>query len=295
MNLSIQNRDRCLVGVTFIAATISCGWFFTHHVQRIRTGSQPKRNAPASAAAITLRTIATPSVTPPRWPGPLPQKQGNAWLFDVFTPPEIRYDRRTGEFTARERDVAESRHATISAPRADGLKLLAVERALFRVQLIGYAISSDGVAVGFFENAETKETFTATTGNRLSALGLFVQAVDVRRETQPIADSTVTRDVAQAEVRDERTGKITTLTSTTRCFTTESTAVVSVSAGSVTPRNVRQGDVIETDRRSYRVTKIQFDPAAVELVHESAETPIPEIRTLTLHSDELTASALPPP
>ncbi|HWA87455.1 MAG TPA: hypothetical protein VG710_14600 [Opitutus sp.] len=209
------------------------------------------------------------------WPAPTSPADG--WLYDMFTPPEIYYDARTKAFSIAAPEIAPAPVRT--APF--GLELLAVSQPLFRLQLVGF-VGGEGNYRGLFENMATTETFLATEGRRLPALGLVIESFGVRDTEVALRESmSTTRRVATARVRDERTGESFSLTDGGRSYAAAAVAMLAVSGGRSTPREAREGESFELGESRYTIEKIHLVPPAVDITKESSGQLQLERRTLT--------------
>jgi hypothetical protein len=234
-----------------------------------------------------------PEVKTETWDAPPAQRRGKDWVYDVFTPPEIFYDERSKQFSISPplpEPVVEDK-AEVAPPPPFGLELVGVRRALFRLQLIGYA-GGEGNYRGLFENAVTTETFLATRGRKLPALELTIEEFAVRRQPVTLPDSmTTSRLVATAVVRDERTGETVNLTDGERFYPAAPVATV-VTDGDRAQHEAHVGDRVEADGAVFRIDKIQLAPPSVDVTKVGADQ-LTEQRTLLVQPAASAAS--PPP
>jgi hypothetical protein len=149
-----------------------------------------------------------------RWPEPMPQPGGDAWLYDVFTPPEIFYRPATGEFTVTPLSASVQQRVENPGEKETEAPL----RVPFRLQLVGY-MGNEGNYVGTFENVLTTEHFLARGGYRVPSLGLTIVDFQVRLMDADQPDAAGVRvPVATAVVRDEQAGRDVILTDRERVF-----------------------------------------------------------------------------
>jgi hypothetical protein len=259
--------DGLLLGAALLAALGSFAWY----VWPARTHGRSHRTPPTeakTAADYTPARFEPPVKKPGEWASPRAQVRGPEWIYDVFTPPEVFYDAATLQFAVscpRDREEA-----------ALGLKLLAVHRTPFRLQLVGF-VGETGRSLGMFENELTGEMFLAGAGRALPALGLVVTNFAVERKPVALADRLTSNQwVATAVVRDDQTGEVATLTAGERQYTGELRAVLAEGDdGEEDRRELRQGDEVRDDGQSYVIDRLQLDPPKVELTQlaPSAEGP----------------------
>jgi hypothetical protein len=132
-----------------------------------------------------------------------------------------------------------------------------------------------------FQNVLSGEVFLAGAGRRVPNLALTIRSLDVRPQPVAIAESMTTRQrVASAVVRDEKTGRDVTLTHRERVFTGTVFAFVA-QPGQSAAREVRTGDTFRLGDATYRVGRIETNPAGVEITKESPNLTQPDRRVLT--------------
>jgi hypothetical protein len=231
---------------------------------------------PYAAAATEVAPIKSVS-----WDAPSAQSRGRDWVFDTFTPPEIFYHPRSKQFTVK----PPASLLDEETEEAFGLELVAVRPQPFRLQLIGF-VGGPGNWRGTFENLASGETFLASSGRRVPNLSVTIESLDVQPQAIVLPESMTTRQlVATAMVRDELTGRTITLTHRERRFTDTNAALVAA-PGETTAREVRAGDTLKVGEATYRIDKVQLNPAAVEVTKESAHLSQPDHRTLTPRETE---------
>jgi hypothetical protein len=268
------------LGAALVAALGSFAWY----VWPVRPHGRSHRAPPleAKTAADYAPARFEPLIKKPgEWAAPRAQARGSEWIYDVFTPPEVFYDAATQQFA-----VSRPRDREQAAP---GLKLLAVQRTPFRLQLVGF-VGEAGRYLGTFENELTGEVFLAEAGRALPALGLVITEFAVERRPLALADRQASNPwVATAVVRDEQTGEVSKLTAGERHYTGELRAMLAAGEdGEDGARELRQGDEVRDDEQSYVVDRLQLDPPKVELTQlaPSAEGPPVHVSlTPTLASD----------
>lgn len=199
------------------------------------------------------------------------------WVFDVFTPPVIFYNRETGRFSVTRPEV-ELFVAENAAGTPFGLELLRVEPELYRLQIVGYA-GYDGDEWGIFQNEETGEGFVAQAGARIDALDLELRSMKVRREDLIVPDSMPLREiVGVAEIWDSKTREMVKLSSSGRRMTNSPIAFV---RDAVTGEEfqVQAGDRLTSGETDYEIQTVRFSPAEMR-VQKVTESGVVEIQTL---------------
>lgn len=257
------------IAVTLAAALLgSSAWVF-------RPAGSPGPESDGSTVAGTS-AWSTPSSPPPvaapvTWRKPSPQSSGPGWVYEVFTPPAVYYNR-----------VARSFSVTPPGTRGEGaaafgLELLTVRRELFRLQLAGYFGGPDNWLVAFTAPG-SPETLLARPGRRFEALGLTLQSFAERKvEVARVAGRPVHEVAAFAVLRDERSGAEVVLDSRAPTFTAASVAVVRAAPGEARDGlEVREGDTLTHAGATYRIERIQLDPPEVVVSRLEAGLPVPE-------------------
>ncbi len=215
---------------------------------------------------------------PAPWLPPAPQKRGPAWVYDVFTPPEIRQDPATGRFQV----AGEPKPAVVvnAAAGTVAWQLVTVEREPFPLQLVGH-VGGDGSYLGIFENLATGETVLAGAGRAFPELGLRIVRFTVESRSVAIPESmTVHERVALAVMRNPATGEETELTDRQPAHLPGFLARLRRLPGDGAEGVVREQDIVALGERRYRVDKIRLAPPAVEISQIAPESPVPERRTL---------------
>ena len=124
--------ERIVVGVAVMALAVSCGisWSMRVDVRRIKS-------VPVGLHLVNAdyRPSALPAAVERKqpWVAPSAQSAGDGWIYEVFTPPVVFYDRQAASFSVTPAGAARG------DDREFALELISVRRELFRVQLSGYA------------------------------------------------------------------------------------------------------------------------------------------------------------
>ena len=163
---------------------------------------------------------------------------------------------------------------------AFGVQLVGVKHGLFRLQLVGY-FGSPGNYLLAFESPGSPETMLARVGKRFAELGLTLKSFEVKKVPVEHAEPWPVYDVAGiATLIDERTGAEVILDTRGRKLTDASLAVLQSPGKGSKPRELREGDSYADAGASYRVERIQLDPAEVVVSRTVPGLPVPETRAL---------------
>ncbi|HVZ64349.1 MAG TPA: hypothetical protein VG936_07245 [Lacunisphaera sp.] len=181
----------------------------------------------------------------------MPAPAPDGWSYDVFTPPEIYFDGKTGKFSAKPPS------ASGEARDAGGLELLTVRAQPYRLQLAGY-FGNPGDNIGTFICPNRPGSMLARPGQRFADLGLVLRSLEVKQTPPPDV-----RLVAEAVVHDEVTGTDVTLDSRERTFTDSPIAVIKPTAIDQHPLELRPGDTFASGGATYRIERIRLDPPEV--------------------------------
>ncbi len=223
------------------------------------------------------------SELPVAWSAPRALVRGPAWIYELFTPPELHYDEGNGRWHVVERKPV----GRIVAERVTdgmGLELIAVKPTLFPLQLVGH-IGEPGNARGVFENMETGEVWLASAGDRLERLGLMIGDFKVGRQPVAGTEGMISGEwVAEAVIRDIDGGGFTMLTSRERVMGPRLLAQMRVVSGDGAEYEVGEGDRLSLGESSYRIESIQLMPPLVEVSLVSEADPLPALFTLTPHT-----------
>lgn len=217
-----------------------------------------------------------PGPVPGRWPAPAAQSRGTLWSFGLFTPPEIHFDRTESSFLIIPPEVVPD--ATTSTPVAEsaglGLKLHAVQREPYPLQLVGY-IGDESDLLGTFANAVTGETLVLRAGARIAAPALSVERLELVRESEQRPESmSIRENKLRAELRENRTGRRVNLQQGVVAYTGRLQAVIST-ATDLSARAWHEGETITAGENRFRIEKIRLAPPAVDVTKVVSGEPDP--------------------
>jgi len=174
------------------------------------TGIEPRGGAyePLPVPDVEAETSA--------WPDPVPQDEQGYEVYHIFTPPKIWYDPEAGEFIFNPPEPP-------TPPPAFGIKLIAVERQPYRVQLKGYIEAASGdfddanILLDVYTNPTSPPSTinTAQIGDEYPELGIRI--LDFENALVENPDGTVTR-VPTLRLYDRLRDEEIILTSTERRF-----------------------------------------------------------------------------
>lgn len=199
-----------------------------------------------------------------QWSDPALGAADDAWVFDVFTPPVIFYDRVTGRFSVSPPELTAPLQADVMN-QPFGVSLVRVVREPFRLQLVGYSGTPEA-PLGIFANQVTGAGIVGRVGDKFDSLGLDIRSLAVRREDSIMPFSMPLREiVAVAEVWDEREQKQTRLSSAQIAWGTQPVAEVRLGeTGEM--RRVQAGNRIETPEGTFEISGVFSEPDSVSVV-----------------------------
>jgi len=221
-------------------------------------------------APYEAETAQMPTIQTALWSEPQPRPRGEDWLYDVFTPPIIYYNRETGQFT-----VTPPQYAAPVIERDDGpfaLELLEVRQEPYRIQLRGY-IGDEGAYIATFELLDTGETVIGREGKVFERAQFTLKSFEVRqtatnaRGSMPVVDS-----VAVAVIHDHRTDREVTLTNRSLKMLPRLHAVFRITTGAGEKRTVREGGSIVVDGQTYQVVQLSLKPPQAVVSRRSADS-----------------------
>lgn len=248
-----------------LVCAVAGAWAALAGVWWVRQGVELKKlHRPAAARRIddggfqTIAGVAMPA--PPRWREPDPPSDDPTGVADLFTPPTLFRDARTGRLSTTPPQPAglEPDHAGF------GLELVAVWREPFRLQLVGY-VGETGSHLGIFERTDTGAIRLARGGGPFDDLELQLLRFEVRREMDAAPGRTpLTGRVAVAEVLDRRTGEVVSLSSRRRRETGPLRGRVRVTATGET-HDLAVGARLSAAGADYRLVALHESPPAAEV------------------------------
>lgn len=267
-----KHYEKILLGLGGAALLAGAGWTWA---QTRASASQPVAAQPVPrGAAYVSAPAATGAEASALWPKATAQSAGGGWVYELFTPPVIYYNATARSFAVTPPDG--SGRALEAAP---GMQLVAVHLEPYRLQLTGYFGSPDDY-VAAFARPGSSEVVLARTGQRFEQLGLTLKHFEVRKVRLDHSDPWPVYDVAaQATLHDDRTGAEVVLDSRARKLTDTPLAVIQL-PGRGKPREMREGDSWNEGDITYRVERIQLEPAEVVVARIVPGLPLPELRTL---------------
>ncbi|MEO6993716.1 MAG: hypothetical protein ABI273_08810 [Lacunisphaera sp.] len=274
--LFVTQYERLAVGLAVMALVMSLGlsWSLRADLRRIKSVPVTVHLAKVADQAVAL-TAAVEVEAP--WTIPPAQSAGSEWKYEVFTPPVVFYDRQAGRFSVTPAEASR---------RDDGefaVQLRSVERKLFRVQLSGYA-GTPGSYTAIFTRPGQSAPLLVRENALLEEVGLILKHFAIKkRAIEKTGGGQSFEIVAQAELQDERSGAITVLDSHSKKYDDALVAIVQLSDGPHSTREVREGDLISSGGHDYRISQIQADPAEMVVAREQAGLPA---ATKVLHLSE---------
>lgn len=271
-----------VLAIAALLAAGSLGWS-VWSTQRL----QPRPVAPFATPAAEIPPVAEANLadeTVAPWTPPPSQSHGAAWVYDVFSPPEIFFDAATKQFTVTP--------PVLRGPSGlAGLELAGVARELYRFQLVGF-IGREGDWRGTIEDRLTGETVLGREGRALAATGMTVRSLAVRQVRVDLPESMSTAQrVATAVLRDDRTGREIELNSATPRYTDTCVATVITADGA--QHDLRAGDDLPVGEEIFHVTAVRLDPAAIDLMGDPAGAGRPPAHH-TLSLKAAAAAPIPP-
>lgn len=268
-----KHYEKILLGVGAAALLAGAGWAWRQ--QQALAASRPAVTNPTlrgGAYAATTTPSANDAGT--TWRKAPAQSSGAGWVYDLFTPPVIYYNATAHSFAVTPPDSA-GREVEVSF----GLQLVAVRLEPYRLQLTGYFGSPDDY-VAAFAMPGSSEVVLARAGQRFEQLGLTLKSFEVKKVRLDHDDPWPVYDVAGlATLLDERTGTEVVLDSRTRKLTNTLMAVMKLPGRGKT-RELHEGDAWSDGDVTYRVERIQLDPAEVVVARIVPGLPLPEFRTM---------------
>jgi hypothetical protein len=258
--------DKLLLAFATVVVMLSAVWMWQQRpaLRRLHTQSV---SVPLMGTAYQPEEWRMREFTPEDWAEPSASAQGGGWCYEVFTPPVIHYDSQTHSFTLAKP------LGSAGSGSPFGLELCAVKRAPYRLQLVGY-FGSPGNYLVAFVSPERPGTMLVRVGAEVEDLELRLKAFAVRKVLLPSTGPWPVYDmVACATLEDERLGGEVELNNRTNKLTNTGVAICQLISGDGGTRELRTGDTFIAVGSTYRIERIQFDPAEVEVVKETPGLP----------------------
>ncbi|HUG10998.1 MAG TPA: hypothetical protein VMM36_08290 [Opitutaceae bacterium] len=237
----------------------------------------PQLPDPSATGHYQPAALANPEKVTEIWTAPA-AGGGDAWVFDVFTPPVIYYDVANHKFSVTPPDTEPGEARGLE--NAFGIELVEVKRTPYRIQLVGY-VGSEGDYIATFEDVEAGETFLARPGRTIEGPGVMLRSFAVEKIRDDSGGGTAVQDTrATAIIRDLRQNRDVTLVQKVRQMNDAPSAVFRV-AGELA-RNVegRQGDTVTTADATYIIVMVSFDPPTAEVTREATGDRGTDVRRL---------------
>ena len=198
---------------------------------------------------------AVPDLPPPLavWIAP---PSGGDQAGDLFNPPTVGFGKRE----------VRSREAAAQLSAGAGFELLAVKRELYRLQLVGY-FGELGNYTATFVSPGSPETLRAREGHHFESLGLTLKHFAIKhvgpaREN----DQSGFETTACAQLWDERKQEMVDLVGHEPLLTDTLLAVFRFGPPPVRSKEFREGDSFHDGAVTFRIERIQLDPAEVAIV-----------------------------
>jgi hypothetical protein len=213
------------------------------------------------------------------WDSPRPQSEDGLWLYDVFTPPRIFINPETGQ-------MEPTPFAPPPPPPAFGLRLTAMNRDMFRLQLDGYIeqdLGDASTSILLFLDTENQNILRGRVGDALAEMDIRVDAFEVERRINE-EDSTIIR-IPRVTVTDLRNGESLSMTTGERIFGREIEIRFShndVSGQTFTAAAV--GDVITVGDERFELIDINLTGQTVRVRKTSPLLAEPEEVTLSVQT-----------
>lgn len=162
--------------------------------------------------------------------------------------------------------------ALSKAGASGAVRLLAVKREPFRVQLTGFLGEGENLT-GVFVGGAGDTLHLARAGQQLGELNLELRDIAVVKTQWSLVDDEPNRAPGvQAVLFDQAANVEVRLTDREEALTDTLLAVVQADGATHPPREVREGDVMRDAHGVHRVERIQLTPPELVLATQAAET-----------------------
>jgi len=254
-----EHYDRLVLALMLLAFSGSLIWSWGARTDIRKIRAQP--------TALRLpNSPFEPDANPPRppaielWSTPPPSPAGSEWVYELFTPPTVYFEPRTGLFA-----VTPPTDQPV-AKRPTSLALVGTKREPFRVQFSGYFGEPGRYAVAL-RNLEKSQAWLVRAGETVGETGLRLKSFEVKHvSADPVLSGAEVEVAAFAVLVDEVSGTDITLDSRAVTLSSEAIAQVKIGDSASTPRDLREGDRLEAGGLGYRVKAVRLEPAEITLV-----------------------------
>ena len=236
---------------------------FTVTVEAYALVPAPPGSAPRPAPAA-----------PASGPAPPAQARGRAWVYELFAPPSLYFDRKTGVLSAG---------APSGASEADAhfeLELVQVRRARLRWQLVGYAAGAGGLR-GIFADIEDGVTVLAGAGDHLGETEYVVEDLSLDLPGSGEEGGPIEGTGAVARVVAAGGGGPVRLTSREPCEAGVPQGMFASRANPEFRRLLKEGDSVTLDGANYCVEQLELRPPRAVVARLAPGDGEPEIVALT--------------
>lgn len=248
-------------GATVFVVALAWSIVVEGNVRAVASGL-PTLNA--DAEHVSADRIKADEADRVRWADPAEGTTPDTWVFDVFTPPVIYYDRETGRFSVSPPEVTAPGDEDVLA-KPFGVALLRVVRQPYRLQLVGYSGTTEE-PLGIFADQISGDGIVARAGDAFSSLELELRSLVIQREDLIVPHSMPLREiVAVADVWDTKARKMVRLSSARPAWVELPVAEVRIEqTGEV--RTVQTGSRIETGDGIFEFVGVFSGPDTVTAV-----------------------------
>jgi len=276
--LAHYDKIALVLGVAIFLSAGALGAMRLRKLEEIAT-----RNPAAGIEPVRyeMTQAAVPEIAMVTWEDAPAQSRGADWLYDVFTPPVIYYNRQSGSFTVTP-PAAVTPVATVRKDEPFDIELLSVRQEPYRLQLVGYVGTAEN-PLATFEIADSGETVVGRPGRRFEKHEFTLRSFDIRRITTPVGDGMpVVESVAVAVIIDERTGREEILTNREKKMMPRLQATFRINIYPGETRSVREGASLEANGQVYLITQLSLHPPQAVVSRRSRDALGPaETRTLS--------------
>lgn len=264
-----------LIAVLAVAGGV---WLYIQKTAEAPDAATPVKVQPADNPYTPVPVPDTPT-TEAEWPEP--PEQSSTWTYDVFTPPKIYID-ENGQFTAE---------GWVPPPPEEpfGVYLVGLERDPYRIQIQGYIEEdrrdpSKNLVLLYDEERGVPVRLRAGDTNEAAQ----VEVLDFSIERKINAQRGEVEVIAQATIRDLRTGEEVVLTEGERLFNSGVTVILrSNEDPSFNVELSKPGVTFENELSEYKLLSISLEENSVTVEKlPSNEDEESEILTLSPQSLE---------
>ncbi len=270
--------DKILFVLALLALGAGVGFYFMK-TSSVRSAGNLMNQQPSGPAyqAVQPPEVKIESVT---WNDPEAQDAEGLELYDIFTPPQIFWNPIEGKLDFRPVEPPKPKQPF-------GLRLVSIEREMFRIQLEAYFQGPSGKpedAIWQFYNSNLGESVRGHLGDSFPEHGFQLKSGSVKKVIKEDEGSTTVSSVPTVVIIDlQNDNREITLTTESKLFLEGKLQIKMATAEPFPPAEFvweHTGQTYETGDTTFTLQQINFDNQTVTVEKTAPDLEKPEVKTL---------------